>query len=131
MPAVHKIFPSPVKLQDKSPISVRENQIPALLSEKLSVSQNIFSHSVIGRNIYEWVGIFCPPNLLPELTHLCRPVCSTFAVRETVSLGIMGTPRVPPFQPGRAGPGRFMFGINSKLKKNKKMFYTKLFSDQY
>ena len=30
------------------------------------------------------------------LTHLCRPVRSTFAVRETASLGIMGAPRVPP-----------------------------------
>ena len=28
------------------------------------------------------------------LSHLCRPVRSTFAVRET--LGIMGAPRVPP-----------------------------------
>ena len=33
------------------------------------------------------------------LTHLCRPVRSTFAVRETVSLGIMGEPRVPPLNP--------------------------------
>ena len=33
--------------------------------------------------------------------------------------------------PGWFGPGRFMFGINSKLKKNKKMFYTKLFYDKY
>ena len=31
-----------------------------------------------------------------DLTHLCRPVRSTFAVRETASLGIMGAPRVPP-----------------------------------
>ena len=28
------------------------------------------------------------------LTHLCRPVRSTFAVRETASLGIMGAPRI-------------------------------------
>ena len=33
---------------------------------------------------------------LSALTHLCWPVRSTFAVRETVSLGIMGEPRVPP-----------------------------------
>ena len=30
------------------------------------------------------------------LTHLCRPVRSTFAVRETAALGIMGAPEVPP-----------------------------------
>ena len=29
------------------------------------------------------------------LTHLCRPVRSTFAVRETASLGIMGAPEIP------------------------------------
>ena len=29
------------------------------------------------------------------LTHLCRPVRSTFAVRETASLGIMGAPLKP------------------------------------
>ena len=34
-----------------------------------------------------------------KLTHLCPPLRSTFAVRETASLGIMGTPRVPPFNP--------------------------------
>ena len=33
------------------------------------------------------------------LTHLCRPVRSTFAVRETASLGIMGEPRVSPLNP--------------------------------
>ena len=30
------------------------------------------------------------------LTHLCPPLRSTFAVRETASLGIMGALRVPP-----------------------------------
>ena len=33
---------------------------------------------------------------LDQITHLCRPVRSTFAVRETASLGIMRAPRVPP-----------------------------------
>ena len=33
------------------------------------------------------------------LTHLCPPLRSTFAVRETASLGIMGAPRVPPLNP--------------------------------
>ena len=33
------------------------------------------------------------------LTHLCPPLRSTFAVRETASLGIMGEPRVPPLNP--------------------------------
>ena len=37
-----------------------------------------------------------------ELTHLCRPVRSTFAVRETASLGIMGAPRVPPLNPSES-----------------------------
>ena len=36
------------------------------------------------------------------LTHLCRPVRSTFAVRETASLGIMGAPRVPPLNPSES-----------------------------
>ena len=36
---------------------------------------------------------------LQQLTHLCRPVRSTFAVRETASLGIIGEPRVPPLSP--------------------------------
>ena len=36
------------------------------------------------------------------LTHLCRPVRSTFAVRETASLGIMGEPRVPPLNPSES-----------------------------
>ena len=33
-----------------------------------------------------------------SLTHLCQPVRSTFAVRESASLGIMGAPevQVPP-----------------------------------
>ena len=30
-----------------------------------------------------------------NLTHLCPPLRSTFAVRETASLGIRGAPRVP------------------------------------
>ena len=34
-----------------------------------------------------------------RLTHLCPPLRSTFAVRETRSLGIMGEPRVPPLNP--------------------------------
>ena len=37
--------------------------------------------------------------ILNSLTHLCRPVRSTFAVRETASLVIMGAPRVPPLSP--------------------------------
>ena len=32
-------------------------------------------------------------------THLCPPLRSTFAVRETASLSIMGAPRVPPLNP--------------------------------
>ena len=32
----------------------------------------------------------------------CRPVRSTFAVRETASLGIMGAPRVPPLNPSES-----------------------------
>ena len=32
----------------------------------------------------------------------CRAVRSTFAVRETASLGIMGAPRVPPLNPSES-----------------------------
>ena len=39
------------------------------------------------------------PEINIALTHLCRPVRSTFAVRETASLGVMGAPRVPPLNP--------------------------------
>ena len=44
------------------------------------------------------------PDHYPDMTitHLCRPVRSTFAVRETVSLGIMGAPRVPPLNPSES-----------------------------
>ena len=34
-----------------------------------------------------------------NITHLCPPLRSTFAVRETASLGIMGEPRVPSLNP--------------------------------
>ena len=36
------------------------------------------------------------------LTHLCPPLRSTFAVRETASLGIMGALRVPPLNPSES-----------------------------
>ena len=36
------------------------------------------------------------------LTHLFPPLRSTFAVRETASLGIMGEPRVPPLNPSES-----------------------------
>ena len=36
------------------------------------------------------------------VSHLCRPVRSTFVVRETASLGIMGEPRVPPLNPSES-----------------------------
>ena len=45
--------------------------------------------------VYSSHGHLVPP-IFKYLTHLCRPVRSTFAVRETASLGIMGEPRVPP-----------------------------------
>ena len=46
----------------------------------------------------------CMPTftLAGPLTHLCRPVRSKFAVRETASLGIMGAPRVPPLNPSES-----------------------------
>ena len=40
--------------------------------------------------------------LMCSALHLCRPVRSTFAVRETASLGIMGAPRVPPLNPSES-----------------------------
>ena len=36
------------------------------------------------------------------ITHLCPPLRSKFAVRETASLGIMGEPRVPPLNPSES-----------------------------
>ena len=42
-------------------------------------------------------NLFFPTKVI--LTHLCPPFGSTFAVRETASLGIMGEPRVPPINP--------------------------------
>ena len=44
----------------------------------------------------------CAILLVLILTHLCRAVRSTFAVRETASLGIMGAPRVPPLNPSES-----------------------------
>ena len=46
--------------------------------------------------------------ILVQLTHYCRAVLSTFAVRETASLGIMGAPRMPRRQQMLNAP----FGIN-------------------
>ena len=40
-------------------------------------------------------------NLVP-LHGVYQPVRSTFAVRETASLGIMGAPRVPPLNPSES-----------------------------
>ena len=51
--------------------------------------------SVFGRTGVIFIGR--PRGCTPlSLTHLCPPLRSTFAVRETGSLGIMGAPRVPP-----------------------------------
>ena len=41
-------------------------------------------------------------NICRGLTHLCPPLRSTFAVRETAPLGIMGAPRVPPLNPSES-----------------------------
>ena len=51
------------------------------------------------------------------LTHLCRPVRSTFAVVETASLGIMGAPRVPPLNPSES------IVLSSILQRNRLMHY--------
>ena len=50
--------------------------------------KNLFSFSYIRR-----APISAPR---PTITHLCRPVRSTFAVRDTASLGIRGAPEVSP-----------------------------------
>ena len=39
---------------------------------------------------------------LVSIISRCRPVRSTFSVRETASLGIMGAPRVPPLNPSES-----------------------------
>ena len=48
---------------------------------------------------YTYVNIYTYGLRPYALTHLCPPLRSTFAVRETASLGIMGAPRVPPLNP--------------------------------
>ena len=48
---------------------------------------------VYGPSVYSWRAVACID---------CRPVRSTFAVRETASLGIMGAPRVPPLNPSES-----------------------------
>ena len=51
----------------------------------------------------QWMQIQAPWRTVTACrTHLCRPVRSTFAVRETASLGIMGAPRVPPLNPSES-----------------------------
>ena len=56
---------------------------------------------------------------IDNLTHLCRPVRSTFAVRETASLGIMGAPEVPPLYRETQSLGQQMLnapvGINGLM----------------
>ena len=65
------------------------------------------------------------------LTHLCRPVRSTFAVRETASLGIMGEPRVPQLCRETQSLGQQMLnapvGINGLITadKNAEKFFGK------
>ena len=55
--------------------------------------QSIFSMIMLTRS---------SERILTQWTHLCRAVRSTFAVRETASLGIMGAPRVPPLNPSES-----------------------------
>ena len=60
----------------------------------------VTANATCGEDVPEVWGIgFHLPNLLFLLTHLCPPLRSTFAVRETASLGIMGGPRVPLLNP--------------------------------
>ena len=47
-------------------------------------------------------GLNCCTEWKRFMTHLCRPVLSKFAVRETASLGIMGAPRVPSLNPSES-----------------------------
>ena len=56
-----------------------------------------------------------------QLTHLCPPLRSTFAVRETASLGIMGAPRVPPLYRETQSLGQHMLELsceNATVGKN-------------
>ena len=80
----------------------KSNEIQYGLKLKLKVWTQVcyFPFLERYRNVYLWAAddkhIIC---ILSDLTHLCLPVRSTFAVRETASLGIMGPPRVPPLNP--------------------------------
>ena len=81
------------------------------------------TYNVIHHIIYYFICFFCFLNqcdnvyfslrqtLHKRLTHLCWPVRSTSAVRETASLGIMGAPRVPPLNPSESIVLSESFGV--------------------
>ena len=72
-----------------------------MLGTHLSVSYQKYSLEwfSIPRYSVECVQFMSFKALPSFLTHLCPPLRSKFAVRETASLGIMGEPRVPPLNP--------------------------------
>ena len=89
----------------KVPENIREyirDEVPENIREYIldEVPENMSTN--LAKWIDKWAassGIIGYSRCLRKCTHLCRPVRSTFAVRETASLGIMGAPRVPPLVP--------------------------------
>ena len=75
--------------------------LPALTI--LLLNPEIFSKNFFQKYVYRkdngTVSCSQSEKVFSALTHLCPPLRSTFAVRETASLGIMGAPRVPPLNP--------------------------------
>ena len=63
------------------------NKCDLKMFEIIKISKNILSLSKKGTSTGG------------TLSHFCPPLRSTFAVRETASLGIMGEPMVPPLNP--------------------------------
>ena len=69
--------------------------LPLLLQSKMHL---IGCTSIHSNMVFNWlhVKLRLVWSTWGTITHLCPPLRSTFAVRETASLGIMGEPRVPP-----------------------------------
>ena len=63
--------------------------------------KKFIDHFIFATTKGQWMHVWNLCGSVPptRLTHLCRPVRSTFAVQETAFLGIMGAPRVPPLNP--------------------------------
>ena len=78
----------------KGNVSCKKNIFSKNTMSDLTITGYLFRRTAVQRylciNVFEnvvWSCIFFSNISLYELTHLCRPVRSTFAVRKTASLG--------------------------------------------